>query len=116
MSLSFSVVAGARRRRRELALLKSLGLTRRQMTGVVAWQTVVLLVVALAGGLPLGLAAGRWTWDRYAASLGVAPVPVFPAWGLSVGLVVLPAVGTALTAVPATIAAPTPTASALRVE
>jgi predicted lysophospholipase L1 biosynthesis ABC-type transport system permease subunit len=68
-----------RRRRRELALLKTLGMTRRQVRAIVAWQTTVTLVIAAGAGLPLGLALGRWAWQAFAGSLGVAPVTAVPA-------------------------------------
>jgi ABC-type antimicrobial peptide transport system permease subunit len=109
-------VASARRRRRELAVLKSLGLTRRQMTSVVAWQTTTLIVVAVVFGLPLGVATGHWAWNEFALSLGVVPVTDVPLGGLVLGLLVLLGAGAGLTAVLAVIAARTPTALALRTE
>lgn len=47
------------RRRRDLAVLKTLGLSRWQVQAVVAWQAVALAAAALAVGLPLGVVAGR---------------------------------------------------------
>jgi hypothetical protein len=116
VSLAATVVASARRRRRDLAVLKALGLTRRQMTGVLAWHAITLLVVALVLGLPIGIAAGRWTWAAFAASLGVGPVTAVPLVGLFLGFIALLAAGAALTAVPAAIAARVPTALALHHE
>src|SRR5690348_12901384 len=64
LSLELAVLASVRRRRRELALLKTLGMTRRQVRAIVAWQTTVTLVIALgpaagAGPGAVGLAGVR---------------------------------------------------------
>ena len=83
-----SVVSG-RRRRHDFAVLKALGLLRRQVSQVTAWQVSTLAGLALLIGLPLGVAAGRWSWQLFAAGLGVPahaslPVPLL--------LVMVPAV------------------------
>ena len=48
------IVASARRRRRDFAILKTLGLLRRQLTAVTAWQVTTLTLLALLVGLPAG--------------------------------------------------------------
>jgi predicted lysophospholipase L1 biosynthesis ABC-type transport system permease subunit len=116
VSLAATVIASARRRRHELAVLKALGFTRRQLRGVIAWQTTTILVIAAVLGLPLGVAAGRWAWSSFAASIGVVPVTVIPLATMIIGLLVLVGVGNALTAAPGMVAAHTPTADALRAE
>ena len=60
-------VISARRRRREFAILKALGLLRRQIREISAWQVTILAGLALLIGLPLGLAAGRWSWQLFGA-------------------------------------------------
>jgi hypothetical protein len=79
--LSHALLAGVRRRYRDLALLKTLGLVRSQLLGVVCWQASTLAAVAVLAGLPLGVLAGRWAWVVFAGSAGVAgqanvPVPL----------------------------------------
>ena len=67
------------RRRRDLAVLKTLGLSRSQLLRVVAWEASSLAAVALLIGLPLGAVAGRWSWALFARSIGVvgqASVPL----------------------------------------
>ena len=86
------------------------------MTGVLAWHTITSPRRRPGLGLPIGIAAGHWAWAAFAASLGVVPVTVVPLLGLVLGLIALLAAGTALTAVPAAIAARVPTALALRNE
>jgi putative ABC transport system permease protein len=71
-TLAQVLLTSVRRRRRDLAVLKILGLSRWQVQAVVAWQAVALAAAALALGLPLGVVAGRWAWAVFAGSAGVA--------------------------------------------
>jgi predicted lysophospholipase L1 biosynthesis ABC-type transport system permease subunit len=66
------------RRRRDLAILKTLGFTRGQAAQTVAWQATTFALLAGLVGLPLGVAGGRWAWRLVAAQLGVAAGPVVP--------------------------------------
>jgi hypothetical protein len=116
LSLAVALLASVRQRRRQLALLKALGLTRRQVRGVIAWQASTILLVAAAVGVPLGVAAGHWAWASFAASLGVVPVTVVPGLALLVGVIALLAAGNLLAATPASVAARTRPAVALRAE
>jgi hypothetical protein len=80
-TLSHALLAGVRRRYRDLALLKTLGLLRSQLLRVVFWEASTLAGAALLAGLPLGVIAGRWAWIIFARSAGVAsqadvPVPL----------------------------------------
>jgi hypothetical protein len=71
-TLSHVLLTGVRRRRRDLAVLKTVGLVRPQLLRVVSWQASALAAVALLAGLPLGVLAGRWSWALLAGSAGVA--------------------------------------------
>jgi len=116
VSLALTVLSLVRRRRRELALLKTLGMTRGQVRAVIAWQTTLTLVIAAVVGGPLGVIAGRWAWRAFAGSLGVAPVtevPVLIVVGLLAALILA---GNLLAAVPAALAARTQPAITLRTE
>jgi ABC-type antimicrobial peptide transport system permease subunit len=78
-TLAHVLLTGVRRRRRDLALLKTLGFERSQVLGVVAWEASAFAVVALLIGLPLGILAGRWAWAYFANAAGVpadATVPL----------------------------------------
>ena len=114
LSLALTVLGSVRRRRTELALLKALGMTRRQIRSVIAWQTTFTLAVAVAVGVPLGLLAGRWAWRSFAGTLGVVPVTVVPALVIVLGCAVVVAAGNLLTSVPAAVAARTRPATWLR--
>ena len=116
LSLALALLASVRQRRRELALLKTLGLTRRQVMAAVGWQASVILVAAGLVGVPLGVAAGRWLWTVFATSLGAVPAPVVPVPALLAGFLVLLTVGNLLAAAPGAVAARTPPAAVLRTE
>ncbi len=77
-TLAHATLTGVRGRRRELAVLKTLGFVRSQVQATVAFQASAVMVLALAIGVPLGMAAGRWTWRVFADSLGIVPAPVLP--------------------------------------
>jgi hypothetical protein len=114
LSLGLTVLGSVRRRRQELALLKALGMTRGALRAVVAWQTTLTLVIAMAVGIPLGIAAGRWAWHSFAGELGVVPVTEIPLLVLAAGVILVAAAGNLLAAVPAAIAARTRSAQLLR--
>ena len=72
-----TLIASVRQRRRDLAILKTLGFVRRQVAAVVAWQATSVSLVALLVGLPLGVASGRWAWNLVTPGMGsVSPALV----------------------------------------
>ena len=83
------IVVSARQRRRDFAILKTLGLFRRQVSVITAWQVSTLTSVALLAGLPLGIAAGRWSWALFAHGLGIPAAAITPLWPV---LLMVPAV------------------------
>ena len=72
------VVTSARRRRRDFAILRAIGMARGQLSAVAAWQVTTLAGLALLAGLPLGVAAGHWAWALFAGNLGLSPGAVTP--------------------------------------
>ena len=115
-ALALTLVASVRQRRRDLALLKTIGFVRRQLAAAVAWQATTAATVGIVVGIPLGIVAGRWLWDLFAKQINAVPYPT-----VSVPSVVLVALGTVLLAnivatLPARSAARTPTAMLLRAE
>jgi len=116
VALALTLMAAVRRRRRDLALLKTLGFTKRQLAAVVASQSTVAVSIGTVVGVPLGIILGRALWDLFAGEIHAVPVPSVPAlWValIAVGALVLANVVAAL---PARIAARTPIALLLRVE
>jgi ABC-type lipoprotein release transport system permease subunit len=77
-TLTHALVTSVRRRRRDLAMLKTLGLTRGQVSQTVAWQATTFALVAALAGLPVGIGAGRWAWRLVVNQLGVVSGPVVP--------------------------------------
>jgi len=65
-------------RRRDIAVLRSLGVTRRQTTTVLAASGSAIVAVALIAGIPLGIVAGNIGWSAIARSLYVEPAAVVP--------------------------------------
>ena len=72
------LVTSVRARRRDLAVLKTIGFTRRQLATAVAAQATTLVLVALVIAIPLGIVIGRWTWSSFADDLGVVAGVVVP--------------------------------------
>jgi hypothetical protein len=91
-TLAHVLLTGVRRRRRDLALLKTLGFTRRQVLGTVAWEASAFAAVALLIGLPVGVVVGRWAWTVFASTAGVSTTATVP-------------LATVLLAIPATLLA-----------
>jgi hypothetical protein len=116
VALGLTLVTSVRRRRRDLALLKTLGFTRRQLAATLAWQASVAVAIGCAVGIPLGIALGRFLWDLFAREISAIPDPTVPA--VSIVLIALGAIILAnlVAAVPGRIAAQTRTAQLLRSE
>jgi ABC-type lipoprotein release transport system permease subunit len=111
-----ALVLAVRRRRGELATLKSLGFTRRQVSSTVMWQSTTVAVVALLVGLPLGVAAGRGVWVLLAERLGAVAQPVTPVLAVALAVPVTLLVLNAVALVPGHRAGAVPAATALRAE
>ncbi|HWU22734.1 MAG TPA: FtsX-like permease family protein, partial [Nocardioides sp.] len=74
-----ALVLAVRRRVGELAILRAVGMTGRQSVATVLTQALVLILVGLAFGIPLGLALGRLTWRAIASFIPLQYVA--PSWG-----------------------------------
>ena len=115
-TLAHTLVTTVRLRRRDLAILKTLGFQRRQVRATVAWQATAIVVAALVVAVPLGVAVGRWLWRLFSENLGIVPAPVV---SLLAVLVVVPAglaIANLVAALPARAAAATRPAAALHTE
>jgi hypothetical protein len=73
-----ALVVTVRRRRREFAVLRTLGFTTGQLLRTVLWQATTVAVVAVVVGVPVGLVVGRWTWTLLADHLGTVANPIVP--------------------------------------
>ena len=78
-----ALTMAVRRRRHELAVLRTLGLTGRQTRLVVVTQASLLALAGLAVGIPLGLAVGRAVWRVVADFTPLAYYPPLAVWALA---------------------------------
>ena len=115
-ALALTLTASVRRRRRDLALLKTLGFTQRQLAAAIAWQASVAAAVGIVIGIPVGIAVGRWLWTLFARLIYAVPQPTVPV--LSVVLVGVGAlvVANLVASLPGRSAARTSTALLLRTD
>ena len=84
-TLTHVLVSTMRRRSVDLAILRALGCTRRNLASTLRWQSVVLAATAIVIGVPLGLIANNVAWNAFSSQLGIAPGTVIPIAALVVG-------------------------------
>jgi hypothetical protein len=111
-----ALVLTVRTQRRQLAILRALGSSRRQLAAGVIWHAVFLTVPAVAVGVPLGVVLGRAGWGVFARNLGVGSGPIVPPVSLVLAAVVTLAVTAILAVGPSWRAAHVGTTEALRAE
>ena len=116
VALGLTLVASVRRRRPDLALLKTVGFTRRQLEATLACQASVAAVIGVVIGLPLGVAVGRWLWDLFAGQIYAVPHPSVPLRAMAFVVLGALLLTNLVAAVPGRIAARTPTAHLLHSE
>jgi hypothetical protein len=116
VAMGLTLITSVRRRRRDLALLKVLGFTRRQVAAAISWQSSVATAIGTVIGVPLGVVLGRFLWDLFAHEIYAVPSPTVPI--VSVLLIVASAMVLAnvVAAIPGRVAAKTSTALLLRAE
>ncbi len=93
-ALAVTLITSVRRRRRDLAILKTLGLTRRTAASAIVYQASVDALVGVVVGIPLGILLGRELWTLFARDINAVPHPTVP-----VGALTLVGVGTIVIAI-----------------
>lgn len=116
IGLAVAIVISVRARRREMAVLRTLGFTSRQLRVSVRVQALAMMLGGFVVGAPIGIAVGHIAWRAFASELGVVTVTSTP-----VGWIVATGVGGAVIAAlaaarPARVAALTKPAVTLRAE
>lgn len=114
VALGLTLVASVNRRRRDLALLRTLGFKSRQLLSAVAWQASVAGAVGLIFGLPLGVLAGRWLWTLFANNIYAVPHPSEPVISLVIVALSALLLANVVAALPGRSAARTSAAQVLR--
>jgi predicted lysophospholipase L1 biosynthesis ABC-type transport system permease subunit len=79
-TLAHALATSVRRRRRDLAILKTLGFVKGQIRAAVVTQASTLALLALVLGIPTGLIVGRAAWLAFADRQGVVPEAVIGSW------------------------------------
>lgn len=115
-ALMHVLVTGVRRRRRDLAILKTIGFVRRQVRAAVAWQATTIAFLCLVVGIPAGLVLGRWGWGMVADSFGVVPAVSAPVTALALIVPISVLLANLIALMPARAAAQTQPAVVLRSE
>jgi ABC-type antimicrobial peptide transport system permease subunit len=67
-----------RRRAGDLAVLRAIGYSSRNLVATLRWQALVLTASAILIGIPCGLIASRVAWRAFSSQLGIAPGTVVP--------------------------------------
>lgn len=116
IGLALGIASATRARRHELAVLRALGCSSRQLGASVYWHALTVVSVALVVGAPIGIAAGRSLYESFAGDLGVVITPVVSmAWTIGV-IVAAVVVGVLAAAGPAQRAARARSAAVLHDE
>ncbi|HEV7959002.1 MAG TPA: FtsX-like permease family protein, partial [Acidimicrobiales bacterium] len=116
VALGLTLNASVRRRRRDLAMLRALGFTSRQLRSVVAWQASVNGVAGVLVGVPLGIVLGRWLWTLFARYIDAVPEPTVSILSIVIVALATMVLANGVAALPGRSAARTSTAQVLRGE
>ena len=113
-ALAHSLVTSVRRRRRDLALLKTLGFVGRDVSMTARWQGLALTGTALIIAVPAGILVGRWGWQFFAERIGVAGDARIPVVVLAIAVPLTLGVAALVATIPARLARRTRPAAVLR--
>ena len=116
IAMVYTLVVSVSRRRRELAILRTIGFTKGQVRATVAWQATTLTAIGLVLGTVLGFVVGERVWHVVADDLGVSPSISVPVLAVVLLIPVTVLVANLIAAIPGRNAARTPPAVALRAE
>jgi ABC-type antimicrobial peptide transport system permease subunit len=116
IGLAVAIVISVRARRREMAVLRTLGFTSRQLRVSVRVQALAMMLGGFVVGAPIGIAVGRIAWRVFASQLGVVTVTSTPVAWIVVAAAGGAAIAALAAAVPARLAARMKPAVTLRAE
>jgi hypothetical protein len=118
VTIAFGLTIGSsvRQRRRELAVLRTLGFTRRQLGASVAWQASSSVLVGVVIGVPLGILVGRELWTLFARQIYAVPLATVPTVSLVLLGVTALVLANVVAIAPRRSASRTPVGAALRAE
>jgi ABC-type lipoprotein release transport system permease subunit len=96
-ALQHALLLTTSQRRRDLAVLRALGMRPREVSVALLVSTSILAGLGVLVGCPLGVLAGRFLWQGLARSLGVVVTVQIP-WLLSLGVTAAGSLGVAMLA------------------
>jgi ABC-type lipoprotein release transport system permease subunit len=99
LTVGHVMVTSIRSRRRDLAILRSLGADRRWITRAVHWQATVLTALPVVIGIPVGIVIGRFVFGAFADSMGAVPDAAVPLVAITVGAAAVLAMANGVAAV-----------------
>jgi ABC-type lipoprotein release transport system permease subunit len=79
-ALAHALVIAVRRRRRDLAIARSVGFTPADARAAVRWHAVTMAGLGMLIGVPVGLIVGRLVWRATAHSVGAVVAHTLPIW------------------------------------
>lgn len=94
-ALLHRLVVTARSQRRQIAVLRAMGLTGGQVSSAGATTGLVVIALASLVAVPVGIVAGVVGWRAIADYLGVVPVSIVPAFVVIAAVAILVAAGVA---------------------
>jgi ABC-type lipoprotein release transport system permease subunit len=115
-ALGHALVMSVRSNRRELAVVRSLGFTPRQVCRAASWEAAFVALAALALGIPLGLLLGTSGWGVLMRGVGLRDAAALPAMVIPLVLVAVVGLAIVLSVWPGWRAARARPAAALRSE
>ncbi len=116
LTLAHGLITSVRRRWHDFAVLRALGADRGWVGWSVHAQASTIAVVALVGGIPLGIVVGRIVFRLFVDQLGLVPEPTVPVVLVAVTSLAVLVVANVAAVVPGWRASRAPVAALLRAE
>jgi hypothetical protein len=116
LTVGNTLINTVRRRRHDVAVLRTLGFLKRQVSAMVAWQATTFAVLAIVVGLPIGAAIGRVTWTIVTNRLGLPADSVVPAVQLALVALIALVLVNLIAVFPRVLATRRPPATVLHAE
>jgi predicted lysophospholipase L1 biosynthesis ABC-type transport system permease subunit len=101
LSLAHQLLTSARRRRRDLAVLRVLGAGGSWVTGALHWQVTVLAAAVAAVAVPLGVGGARLVYEPFIDRLGARTDLSVPYRWMALAVAGVVLLGNAMALVPA---------------
>jgi len=101
LSLGHQLLVAVRRRRLDHAVLRALGASRRDLTGIIHLQATIITAAVLALAVPLGIAAGSTVYRPFVDRIGARADLVVPLWWALAAALAMVVLANLVAAIPA---------------